>query len=401
MPTTDTIVLFEDESALTLEPLSLTRPVWKLRCGIRTLEEKILARFPGTQVYEFARSHLRPVLTRPLDDSSSVSDSSLWINGGVIPGDEFSVIERLDKGSALVSDGKVIAFRGKPPSGWRAGTSCKLNGFHIMETSADPGRLMRYPWELVGAMNEQNAVEARELRDLGRLQGDRHPTVVLVNEADIFLAPTVKISPLAVLDASSGPIVLDEDVSIGAHAVIEGPTFIGKCSQVKPLAHIRGSCLGPHSRVGGEVSVSIIQGYTNKQHGGFLGHSFLGQWCNLGSGTETSNLKNNYTDVKVQVGDELVDTGQLFVGLTMGDHSKTAIGSVFNTGTVVGVGCMIFGSGFPPRFVPSFHWGGADKLVRYPLKPTLEIARAVMQRRGETLDEAQIKVLSWIHQNRT
>jgi UDP-N-acetylglucosamine diphosphorylase/glucosamine-1-phosphate N-acetyltransferase len=399
--TNDHIVLFEDDSALSLEPLSLTRPVWRLRCGIRTLGEKILAHFPAEKVFEFARPHLKPILDYPLEDPFSTPEKTLWINGGMIPGIEFDAVKRLQLGSALVSAGNVIAFRGRAPADWQAGTRCKLNGFHIMEAPVNIGNLVRYPWQLVQVMNDQNAFEARELRNLGQMQSERYPLAVLVNEKDIFLAKSVQISPFAVLDASEGPIVIDENVRIGSHAVIEGPTVIGEHSQVKPLTHIRGSCLGPHSRVGGEISVSIIQGYSNKQHGGFLGHSFLGQWCNLGSGTETSNLKNNYTNVKVQVGDKLMDTGQLFVGLTMGDHSKTAIGSVFNTGTVVGVGCMIFGAGFPPRFVPSFHWGGAEKLTRYPLKSTLEIAQAVMGRRGEVLSDAEIEVLTWIYKNRT
>jgi hypothetical protein len=145
---------------------------------------------------------------------------------------------------------------------------------------------------------------------------------------------------------------------------------------------------------------TIIQGFTNKQHGGFLGNAYLGSWCNLGSGTETSNLKNNYSPVKVQVGKDLVDSGSLFVGLMMGDHSKSAIGSVFNTGTVVGVACNLIEPGFPPRYVPSFHWGGAQKLTPYPFNKTLDIARAVMARRHRELSEADIEVLRWIYDNR-
>lgn len=399
--TTTTIVLFEDDNAVTLEPLTLTRPVWELRCGIRNLGEKIRSFFPGATVWEYARPYLRQILSQPWESHPQKPENALWINGGVIPGDEFVDIDGLKLGSALRINGRIIAFRGNPPQDWEAGTSCNFDGFYIREGSRETGRVINYLWELVQEMNAENTREARELRSLGKCLGELHPTVSMINNAEIFVADGVKIAPGAVLDASYGPVVLEEGVLVGAHAVIEGPTYLGPHTQVKPLTHIRGCCLGAQCRVGGELSVSIMQEYSNKQHGGFLGHSYVGAWCNLGSGTETSNLKNNYTNVKVQVGNRLVDTGSLFVGLMMGDHSKSAIGTIFNTGTVIGVGCIIFGTGFPPRFVPSFHWGGTDKLTRYPIKPTLETAAAVMKRRQRDLTDAEVEVLHWIYKNRS
>ncbi|TKJ39722.1 hypothetical protein CEE37_10610 [candidate division LCP-89 bacterium B3_LCP] len=413
------IVLFEDQAAITTEPLSLTRPVWDLRCGIRTLREKILAYFPQAAEYHFTRPYLSGNYPGAKPSPEKGIDL-LWINGCLIPGVNFKRVLDLAPGDALVSDGRVIAFCGNPPSGWEAGTALDLHEFNSIEAvklsgSGTPGVqatpttealtnigvLVTYIWEAIGAMNEQIDIEARELRSLGQLDGNVHKNASLVSEEDIYLADGSDIMSGVVLDASNGPIVADEGVIIGYNSIIEGPVYLGAGSQVKPLSHIRGSCFGEQSRMGGEVSVSIIQDYSNKQHGGFLGHSYIGSWCNLGSGTETSNLKNNYTPVKVQVGSKLVDTGQLFVGLMMGDHSKSAIGSVFNTGTVMGVGSMIFGAGFPPRYVPSFNWGGAEKLTKYPLKPTLETARSVMRRRQKELTDGEIKILTWIHENRT
>ena len=395
------IVLFEDDATLTLEPLSLTRPVWELRCGIRTLDQKILAAFPDAEVFSYARPYLEKIIDNPYIAGKSDKQDLLWVNGSFIPNQEFSRINDLEEGSAWVRDGRVIAFRGFPPEGWKAGTHLPGDGFHKVDPPRNAGKLIRYLWELVNTMNVEITGEAHNLLLLGDIKGDMHRTVILIDESEIAIADCCTVAPGVVIDASSGPVVLDENVFIGANSVIEGPTYLGKGTEVKPLAHIRGSCLGEQCRVGGEISVSILQGFSNKQHGGFLGHSYIGSWCNLGSGTETSNLKNNYTPVKVQVGSKLVDTGQLFAGLFMGDHSKSAIGSVFNTGTVVGVGSMVFGAGFSPRFVPSFHWGGSEKLTLYPLGPTMETAREMMSRRNQEMTEAEMEILQWIRKNRT
>jgi len=395
------IILFEDEAAATSEPLTLTRPVWELRCGIRTLAQKIQEAFTCIEVTCCPREHLMRAFGKTFAAINFNTPDALWINGALLPGEGFSSALNLKKGSAWLQNDRIVAFRGAPPKDWKAGTRLPVEGFDKVEAPAGAGKLLRYPWELVQAMNGENEREARRLRPLGEIRGDLHRSAVLVNDPDIFVAAGCMIGPGAVIDASSGPIVLDEAVQVGANAVIEGPTYLGPKVQVKPLTHIRGSCLGEESRVGGEVSASIIQGRTNKQHSGFLGHSYIGAWCNLGSGTEISNLKNNYSPVKVQVGNDLVDTGELFVGLTMGDHSKTAIGTVFNTGTVVGVGCSIFGAGFPPRFIPSFHWGGAEKLTRYPLHRTLEIARAVVSRRGQSLTDEELEILRWVFEHRS
>ncbi|MFH1863028.1 MAG: putative sugar nucleotidyl transferase [bacterium] len=399
MPIKD-LVIFEDDSALTLEPLTLTRPVWDLLCGIRTLREKVAALFPETTLHYFARTFLSSVSgSQTLEELNKLN--ATWINGSFLADSGLKAVIDLAPGCAWIQNGRVVAFCGSASLDWGAGTSLPANGFQCIEAPEDSGALCRYPWELVQAMNVQNDKEAHTLRQLGQIRGDVHPKAILIRSEDIYIGTGAQIGAGAVLDASKGPIVLDDDVLIGANAVMEGPTCL-KCKvQVKPLSQVVGSCLGEESRVGGEVSCSIIQGFSNKQHGGFLGHSFIGSWCNLGSGTETSNLKNNYSPIKVQVGKNLVDTESLFVGLTMGDHSKSAIGSVFNTGAVVGVGCNIFGAGFPPRFVPSFHWGGAEKLTRYPFKPTLETARAMMARRNWELTQEMIEILEWVYQHRT
>jgi len=203
-----------------------------------------------------------------------------------------------------------------------------------------------------------------------------------------------------VLHSQTGPIYIDRDVHILPHTAIEGPCYIGPGSIIKMGAKIYGGCsIGPVCKVGGEVENLIMQGYSNKQHEGYLGHAYIGEWCNFGADTNNSDLKNNYRNVKVQVNGRLVDTGQLFVGLFMGDHCKTGINTMFNTGTVVEVGCNIYGAGFPPRYIHAFVWGGPELEVKYDLEKTLATARAAMQRRGKSLTPAKHQVLQHLYEN--
>jgi UDP-N-acetylglucosamine diphosphorylase/glucosamine-1-phosphate N-acetyltransferase len=197
-----------------------------------------------------------------------------------------------------------------------------------------------------------------------------------------------------VLDAENGPIYIGKNVKILPNAVIEGPAYVGDGSLIKVSAKIyENTSIGPVCKVGGEVEASIIHAFSNKQHEGFIGHSYLGTWVNIGADTNNSDLKNDYGNVKVYVDGELIDSGSMFVGLIMGDHSKSGINLMFNTGTVVGVSCNIYGSGLPPKFVPSFSWGGAqDGFVTYRIDKAIEVARRVMARRNVQLTEIDEKL---------
>jgi UDP-N-acetylglucosamine diphosphorylase/glucosamine-1-phosphate N-acetyltransferase len=216
----------------------------------------------------------------------------------------------------------------------------------------------------------------------------------------IYVADKISLAPGVVLDASEGPIFLGEQVKIMPNAVIMGPAAIGKGSLVKIGAKIYGgTSIGPFCKVGGEIEGTIIQGYSNKQHEGFLGHAYIGEWCNIGAGTENSDLKNNYTQVKVQIGDKRVNSGKLKVGLFMGDHCKTGINTTFNTGSVMGVASMAFGAGFQPQYIPSFHWSDGGKLKKADLDSTIETSKVVMSRRGIEISAEEIEILRYIYKN--
>jgi UDP-N-acetylglucosamine diphosphorylase/glucosamine-1-phosphate N-acetyltransferase len=200
----------------------------------------------------------------------------------------------------------------------------------------------------------------------------------------------------AIINLNHGPVVLGPESEVMEGAMIRGPFVLGERSVVKMGAKIYGpTAIGPHCKVGGELSNVLFQGFANKAHDGFLGNSAIGEWCNLGADTNCSNLKNNYSDVRqwnYRTGGYEA-TGLQFCGLVMGDHAKCGINTMFNTGTVVGVGANVFGGGFPPKFVPDFGWGGAEGLTEFHFDRFLETARAVMNRRGQNPDSEYIRRL--------
>ncbi|HYE56888.1 MAG TPA: hypothetical protein VD948_00205, partial [Rhodothermales bacterium] len=198
-----------------------------------------------------------------------------------------------------------------------------------------------------------------------------------------------------------GPVVLLDGAEVGEHAVVRGPCVVGAGSLVKPLSSVEEAVVGPGCKVGGEVHTSLFLGRANKAHAGFLGHSVIGHWCNLGAGTDTSNLRNDYGEVSLYdpVTARYEPTGQQFLGLVFGDHSKCSIGTTFNTGTVVGVGCNLYGAGFHDRHVPSFAWGEPGAYVAYRFDKFARVAEAVLARRKLTLHESERAQLEQLSQS--
>lgn len=227
--------------------------------------------------------------------------------------------------------------------------------------------------------------------------GSVHPSAIIQGTERVHVAPSAEVHAGAILNAEDGPIYVDAEATIYEQAVVRGPVYIGPRSQIKTAANIAASAFGTYSKVGGEVHDCIIQSYSNKGHMGFLGHSILGQWCNLGADTNTSNLKNDYGSVSLRdpVEGAFVDTERQFMGLVMGDHSKCGINTMFNTGTVVGTSCNVYGGGFPPRWLPAFSWGSPEQgFTDYRLDKALEVAERVMTRRNQPLTDAQRSLLT-------
>ena len=211
----------------------------------------------------------------------------------------------------------------------------------------------------------------------------------VINPSNIWIEEPNKIKPAVVIDASKGSVIIEKNVEIGPFSYLKGPLFIGKGTIIYPHSQIKESVLGPVCRVGGEVAGTIIQGWSNKAHDGYLGDAFLGEWINLGAGTNNSNLKNNYTSVKVRVNGKVIDTGSLFIGSFIGDHSKTAIGTQLNTGTSIGIGCNIVSKGFPPRFIQPFTWFMNGKHVSTKIETFIKTGETVKSRRGLSFSVAE------------
>jgi UDP-N-acetylglucosamine diphosphorylase/glucosamine-1-phosphate N-acetyltransferase len=259
--------------------------------------------------------------------------------------------------------------------------------------------LIEHAWDLVLRNGQAIIDDFRRGPGAGIEDGALlYPGVHLLQDGAIRIAAGCRIKPGVVLDAEDGPITLEAGVEIQPNAVVRGPAHIGTRSLIKAGAKVHeGTSLGPVCKVGGELEECVVQGFSNKQHEGFLGHAYLGEWVNLGADTNNSDLKNNYSTVRAWEAGRSVDTGAMFVGLLAGDHVKSAINTQFNTGTVVGLSSQIFGAGFPPKFIAPFSWGGAEGLEGYDLEKALATARVVMRRRRLELTAAYETAFRSVH----
>ena len=256
-------------------------------------------------------------------------------------------------------------------------------------------RLIQQPWEIFQYNKEQIEADFAIITKGRTSQPITDPHTIVYGKENVFLEEGATVRA-AIINAEKGPVYIGKNAQVHEGAIISGAFALCEGAHVNMGAKIKGdSTVGPHSKVGGEVSNSVIFGYTNKGHDGFLGNSVIGEWCNLGADTNTSNLKNNYAPVKLwnYTSERFVQTGLQFCGLMMGDHAKCSINTMFNTGTVIGVGSNIFGAGFPKNFVPSFSWGGASGLITFQPRKFYEVAEAVMQRRGLSFDEAEKEII--------
>ncbi len=399
-----TLCIFEDDQHSQLFPLVYMRPTWDLRCGILTLGEKIEQSFPGSRARFYCRGYLADLVKEQhpgRDVNTPPAGDCLFINARVLADHTLAERIRAEKDETLYIDGStIIAARLNARSvstlAFDASTLLDFSGLTSLPRRGITVPLIRYPWDLVNNNGAQILADVAGLSSGGSMtrKGTLYPGAHILNPNSINIGEGSSIKPGVVLDAENGPIYIGKDVRILPNAVVEGPAFIGDGSVIKAGARIYGhTSIGPVCKVGGEVEASIIHGYANKQHDGFLGHAYLSPWVNLGADTNNSDLKNNYAPVRVTIHGREVESGSLFAGLIMGDHTKCAINTMFNTGTVVGVGSNIFGAGFPPKYVPSFSWGGAGGITTYDINKCIGVARTVMERRKQTLTATAETVL--------
>lgn len=387
-------ILFDDaQIRQQFLPFTFTRPVADIRIGIDTIREK-WERFLGQPVSVLTEDYL--AVKFPLRQERQ----NILINASVLPDADLVCVIKALKGNQVLSSGDMVIAHGIGQAEGDADGSAEVPAAEEIEYM-QPFRNIENNWDIFLL----NATQI--LHDFPAFTKDRHSqplsaTNRIAGVGNIFVEEGAKVE-MATLNATDGPIYIGKDAEVMEGAMLRGPLVIGEASVVRMGARIYGgTTIGPHCKVGGEISNAVIFGYSNKAHDGFLGNAVLGEWCNLGADTNNSNLKNDYSEVKVwsYAADAFVPTGEQFCGLFMGDHSKTAINTMFNTGTVVGVSANVAAAGFPRQFIPSFTWAGKP----YPIEKALETARQVYARRHKPLtaaDEAILRtVYDMTHQNR-
>jgi UDP-N-acetylglucosamine diphosphorylase/glucosamine-1-phosphate N-acetyltransferase len=388
------IYLFDDGLTRSWDPLVLTRPGGELAFGALLFRERAERFWANT-----CRGHI----THELLAGFSEAGSPPVVEASGVPSD----------GPRIFQNNRWVPF-GPPPSLPEEECTLLLDGIVVgwilppgppsppADAFLDPqplpgsrhvevqGRLLAAPWELM----DQNADQLRN--DIPRFfpgyaVGDL-PGCHILGDGLISLGSKVKVEPGSVFDVSEGPIRLSDGVTVRSHTRLAGPAFVGPGSTVLggSLAQVT---IGPKCKIRGEMESSVVLGYSNKAHDGFIGHAYLGRWVNLGAFTTNSDLKNDYGPVRVGGAQGPKETGLLKVGCLLGDHVKTGIGTLFNTGTVVGAGSNLFGGRMPPDFVPPFSWGSGDDLVEFRLEKFLEVAERTMARRGMEMDAGMESVL--------
>lgn len=391
------ICIFEDEQYLNFEPLIYSRPVYDLICGMTTLKEKIIRAFPKEKIVLKCRNYLEPFVKaeNPKCKVNQFEDEDyLFINGRIIaPSNLKNVLKfKLNEEKAFVSKGVVVAAKVSK----KRVKDLSLDKVEFIDTELFSNlpsvevdiEVANYLWDLVYSNGKEIQNDFKIYTKSKSSAKKKYARVNFVNRKNIFISKDVDIKPGVVLDASTGPIFIEKNVTIFPNAVIQGPFCIGESSKIKSCTTIYPNVsIGKVCKVGGEVEDTIIHPYSNKQHSGFLGHSYLGSWINLGADTNNSDLQNNYGSIKVQVNGRHIDSGKQFVGLMMGDHSKTAINTMFNTGTVVGFSSNVYGAGFPPKYIPSFGWGGSESMKEYKISKAIETAKAVFERRDKSFEK--------------
>ena len=378
-------ILFDGDRRNSLLPFTYTRPVADIRLGILTIREKWEKQlgFTTTTITEEYLEEKYPMVEM---------DENVLINASFIPSKNLvNCIKKLTDHQAIFQGEELIAFFTTQTQ-----EQVDFDTYHKIEFDEDLLQI-KNTWDLF-SLNEQAIQSDFELITEGKKSQPIPDGVQAIQKEHIFIeeGATVLFSSL---NASKGPIYIGKGAEIMEGCSVRGPFAMCEHSVLKMGTKIYGATtLGPYSKVGGEVSNSVLFGYSNKGHDGFLGNSVIGEWCNLGADTNTSNLKNNYAQVKLwnYQQNKFTDTGLQFCGLMMGDHSKCGINTMFNTGTVVGVSANVFGAGFPRNFIPSFSWGGPSGFKTYQLKKVFEVAKVVMKRRSLNFSEQDQRILEFI-----
>jgi UDP-N-acetylglucosamine diphosphorylase/glucosamine-1-phosphate N-acetyltransferase len=384
------IILFDPDTRDQFLPLTFTRPVAELRMGILTIREKWERELNGRVSYitQDYLSEKYPI---------HIADDNFVVNGAVLPNAALcQMIDALNNNEALTKDGELIAARLDRLQFQRLMTDSDIEELAGFELENMDYTTINHVWDIF-KFNADALKQDFDLITEGRKSAPLSNSNRVVGDASQIFLEEGAVVECAILNTTKGPIYVGKNAEIMENCTIRGGFAMGEHSVLKMGAKIYGATtLGPYCKVGGEVNNAVLLGYSSKAHEGYLGNSVLGEWCNIGADTNTSNLKNTYEEIKLwnYPKQSFVKTGMQFLGLIMGDHSKCAINTMFNTGTVVGVSANIFGAGFPRNFIPSYSWGGGSAAYEtYDLKKAMLVAERVLERRQLTLSEIDRNIL--------
>ena len=378
-------ILFDSDVRNSLLPFTYTRPVAEIRIGILTIREKweFFLGFTTTTITEEYLEAKYPMVEL---------NENILINASFLPTKNLvNQVRKLSKNQAIFQGEQIVAF-------FTSDTQENVDFDSYEQLKFQEDLIQIKHTSDIFSLNDKAIQADFDLLTQGRTSQPIPDGVHTIQKQNIFIEQGATVS-YSSLNASKGPIYIGKDSEIMEGCLVRGPFALGESSILKMGTKVYGATtVGPFCKVGGEINNSVLFGYSSKGHEGFLGNSVLGEWCNIGADSNSSNLKNNYAEVKLwnYENERFTNTGLQFCGLIMGDHSKCGINTMFNTGTVVGVSANIFGSGFPRNFIPSFSWGGAAGFTIYQMKKVIEVAKVVMKRRDLELSETDISILQHV-----
>ncbi len=392
--------IYEDTDTSNLAPITRTRPTFDIYCGIFKCLERICNYFPKAEITLFVRDELSKITKENYPNyrvNPSNVEEGIWLLGNVLwsKTDIQDVIS--NKYKIYKNENKIIAANLNKHEGqnW-------LNDEGLLKSRLDTSSntndrlsspIIKYLWDAVEYNPSQIKLDS-QFYNLGK-KLPRASKLTLIEKDKIFIGENVKLSPYTIFDATNGEIIIEKNVEINSFCCLEGPLFIGKNSEIRPNTQIKGgTTIGPFSKIGGEISQSIFHGNTNKIHYGYIGNSYIGEWVNLGAGTTNSNLKNNYSNIIISVNNSFVNTNSNKIGCFIGDHTKTAIGTYLNTGTVIDIACNVVSvNNYPPKYLPPFTWFINGKEEKYIFEKFLIMVEIIKQKRGLSVSIAEKEML--------
>lgn len=391
------ICIFEDSQNSQLIPLVYTKAVFELRCGLFTALGRAMRYYPNAAITLLCRDYLCDVLKErypyPVNHLPPTNDTYLFLNGRTLLSSPIPVEGSEEIG---IQDGILIyaRLRGEnikrvSPEMFLAKESVELlkDVIPVVEIEVP---VIHYFWDIIKYNRSGIERDFAQFIKKGSVSGEICDGAYLINKDQIFIGKDSRIKPCSVLDAEKGPIYIGDHVTIAPNTTIEGPACIGDYTVVQPNSRLRsGTNTGELCKVGGEISNTIFHSYSNKQHDGFLGDSYIGSWANIGANTVNSNLLNTYGNVRVEFNGNILNTNHMFLGMAMGDHTKTAINTMIMTGSIFGFGCNIITTAYPPKYLPSFTWYSNNGMSTYTLEKALNVAKIVMKRRDKEMSQSE------------